>query len=222
LLYMLPEECISSVMSFTSPPDACRSSSVSTSFRSVAESDAVWGSFLPPQYQSIISRSADSSSLAFSSKKELYLRLCDHPLLIDDGRKVCICIYIRRLQRFVVSLCPHLTVPLTFNPELFVGEEEWKDMLHAISKGPRHCLDGSSLLLETDLFTRSQVSLSVSFFFFFPNRFCGFLIDFIHMQKTGSRRWRSFSVFVGWKSVERLILARCLQPRCIHLILCSR
>ncbi|KAE8009886.1 hypothetical protein FH972_006293 [Carpinus fangiana] len=89
LFYALPEECIASVLSFTSPPDACRSLSVSTNFRSAAESDAVWESFLPPQYKSIISRSADSSSsLSFSSsKKELYLRLCDHPLLIDEGRK---------------------------------------------------------------------------------------------------------------------------------------
>ncbi|XP_059440268.1 putative F-box protein PP2-B12 [Corylus avellana] len=88
LINVLPIECVASVLSFTSPPDACRSSSVSTSFRSAAESDAVWESFLPPQYKSIISRSADSSSsLCFSSKKELYLHLCDHPLLIDDGRK---------------------------------------------------------------------------------------------------------------------------------------
>jgi hypothetical protein len=79
---------IAGVLSFTSPPDACRSSSVSTNFRSAAESDVVWESFLPPQYKSIISRSADStSSLCFSSKKELYLHLCDHPLLIDEGKK---------------------------------------------------------------------------------------------------------------------------------------
>ncbi|XP_059439734.1 putative F-box protein PP2-B12 [Corylus avellana] len=87
LIYALPEECIASVLSFTSPPDACRSLSVSTNFRLAAESDAVWESFLPPQYKSIISRSAESSALCISSKKELYLRLCDHPLLIDEGRK---------------------------------------------------------------------------------------------------------------------------------------
>lgn len=88
LFYVLPEECIAGVLSFTSPPEACRSSSVSTIFRSAAESDTVWETFLPPQYQTIISRSADSSSLSFSSKKDLYLRLCDHPLLLDEGRKV--------------------------------------------------------------------------------------------------------------------------------------
>jgi hypothetical protein len=166
---MLPEECISSVMSFTSPPDACRSSSVSTSFRSVAESDAVWGSFLPPQYQSIISRSADSSSLCFSSKKELYLHLCDHPLLIDDGRKVYI--YSTPTPPFlIISLCIYIyiyiyvidiDVSLT-HAELLVGEKEREDMLHAISKGPRHCLDGYSQVLDMDFFARGQVSLSVS------------------------------------------------------------
>jgi hypothetical protein len=88
--YVLPEDCIASVLSFTTPSDACSSSSVSTNFRSAAETDAVWERFLPPQYRSIISRSADSSSLSSSSKKQLYLRLCDHPLLIDDGRKVYI------------------------------------------------------------------------------------------------------------------------------------
>ncbi|XP_041016497.1 F-box protein At2g02240-like [Juglans microcarpa x Juglans regia] len=87
LLDVLPEGCVANVLSFTSPPDACRSSCVSTTFRSAADSDAVWDRFLPPECQSIISRSADSSSILFSSKKELYLRLCDHPLLIDDGKK---------------------------------------------------------------------------------------------------------------------------------------
>jgi hypothetical protein len=156
LLYVLPQDCISSVMSFTSPQDACRSSSVSTSFRSVAESDAVWGSFLPPQYQSIISRSADSSSLCFSSKKELYLRLCDHPLLIDDGRKV---INIRRPPlhfslfhyAYICDCVIDIDVSLT-HAELLVGEKEREDMLHAISKGPRHFLDGYSQVLDMDFF----------------------------------------------------------------------
>ncbi|KAG6703314.1 hypothetical protein I3843_07G074200 [Carya illinoinensis] len=87
LFDVLPEGCVANVLSFTSPSDACRSSSVSTTFRSAADSDAVWDRFLPPECESIISCSADSSSLPFSSKKELYLRLCDHPLLIDDGKK---------------------------------------------------------------------------------------------------------------------------------------
>ncbi|KAB1219764.1 hypothetical protein CJ030_MR3G005773 [Morella rubra] len=83
----LPEGCIANVLSFTTPRDACRSSSVSTTFRSAAESDSVWDRFLPPECWSLMSRSVDSSSLRFSSKKELYLLLCDRPLLIDGGKK---------------------------------------------------------------------------------------------------------------------------------------
>ncbi|MCL7031153.1 hypothetical protein MKW94_023831 [Papaver nudicaule] len=103
----LPEGCISSILSLTSPRDACRSCLVSSVFKSAAESDALWEEFLPSDYREIIDRAsppppspsssspADSSStetssspgISFSSKKELYYRLCDEPLLIDGGRK---------------------------------------------------------------------------------------------------------------------------------------
>ncbi|TYI31210.1 hypothetical protein ES332_A05G437900v1 [Gossypium tomentosum] len=81
-LSALPLGCITLIISFTSPRDACRLSLVSTAFNSAAESDAVWGSFLPSQYQALI-----PSSLSFSSKKQLYLSLCENPLLIEAGRK---------------------------------------------------------------------------------------------------------------------------------------
>ncbi|XVE90538.1 hypothetical protein DITRI_Ditri20bG0085900 [Diplodiscus trichospermus] len=81
-LNALPQDCIATVLSFTSPRDACRLSLVSTTFKSAAESDPVWESFLPSKYQALI-----PSSLSFSSKKELYLSLCESPVLIDGGRK---------------------------------------------------------------------------------------------------------------------------------------
>ncbi|KAJ8752540.1 hypothetical protein K2173_004828 [Erythroxylum novogranatense] len=80
----LPEGCISSIISFTSPIDACKSSLVSSSFQSATESDIVWERFLPSDYQNIASRS--TTPLKFSSRKELFLRLCS-PVLIDGGRK---------------------------------------------------------------------------------------------------------------------------------------
>ncbi|KAI3960036.1 hypothetical protein MKW98_016760 [Papaver atlanticum] len=107
----LPEGCISSILSLTSPRDACRSCLVSSVFKSAAESDALWDEFLPSDYKDIIARasppppsSSSSSSpspspaadstytaattgISFSSKKELYYRLCNEPLLIDGGRK---------------------------------------------------------------------------------------------------------------------------------------
>ncbi|KAI3840610.1 hypothetical protein MKX03_004622 [Papaver bracteatum] len=84
----LPEGCISDILSLTTPPDVCRSSVVSTLFKSAADSDAVWEKFLPDDYQDIISRALRPvSSAATTSKKELYYRLCDDPLLIDGGSK---------------------------------------------------------------------------------------------------------------------------------------
>ncbi|KAK6917114.1 Phloem protein 2-like [Dillenia turbinata] len=84
----MPKKCISSILSLTSPEDAIRLSLVASNFRSAADSDAVWETFLPSDYKDIISRAFDfsSSSLIFESKKDLYLRLCDSPLLIDDGQ----------------------------------------------------------------------------------------------------------------------------------------
>ncbi|VFQ92649.1 unnamed protein product [Cuscuta campestris] len=80
----LPEGCIANALSLTSPRDACRLSLIASIFRSAAISDAVWERFLPPDYRDIISRSADAADLlASASKKDLYFRLCDFPVLID-------------------------------------------------------------------------------------------------------------------------------------------
>ncbi|OAY23416.1 putative F-box protein PP2-B12 [Manihot esculenta] len=85
----LPEGCISNVLSFTSPRDACTLSTVSSLFKNAAESDTVWERFFPKDFQSIIARADDHHSLLASSptKKHLFLRLCQNPILIDDGKK---------------------------------------------------------------------------------------------------------------------------------------
>ncbi|XP_017976172.1 PREDICTED: F-box protein PP2-B15 isoform X2 [Theobroma cacao] len=82
---MLPEDCLSAILSFTTPEDAFRSSLVSSTFRSAVDSDVVWESFLPPDYPEIVLSSV--SPLKFSSKKELFQCLCD-PVLIDGGNKI--------------------------------------------------------------------------------------------------------------------------------------
>ncbi|XP_062003689.1 putative F-box protein PP2-B12 [Rosa rugosa] len=82
----LPEGCIANVISLTTPPDACRLSSVSRSFRSAAESDAVWSRFLPPEIPTILSHSGPHAPSCRSKSKEFYLALCDNPVLIDDGK----------------------------------------------------------------------------------------------------------------------------------------
>lgn len=88
----LPLDCISNIVWFTSPRDACRSSLVSQIFRSAASSDLVWERFLPPDFRQIISQSESpassaSSSLYALSKKDLYFHLCHNPILIDNGKK---------------------------------------------------------------------------------------------------------------------------------------
>ncbi|GMI79355.1 phloem protein 2-B15 [Hibiscus trionum] len=80
-LDMLPESCVSVILSLTSPSDACKSSLVSTTFRSAADSDTVWRKFLPSDYREI----ECDKSFQFCSKKELYFHLCN-PLLIADGK----------------------------------------------------------------------------------------------------------------------------------------
>ncbi|KAM5576568.1 F-box protein PP2-B10-like [Rosa sericea] len=82
-LQALPEGCIANIISFTTPRDACRLSSLSRIFMSAAESDTIWYKFLPPEIHSLLSPSLYYLS---KSKKELYLALCDSPALIDEGK----------------------------------------------------------------------------------------------------------------------------------------
>ncbi|KAF8015956.1 hypothetical protein BT93_H1490 [Corymbia citriodora subsp. variegata] len=81
----LPESCVSAILSFVSPVEACRLSLVSATFLSAADSDVIWARFLPSDHVHIVSSSAAPGK--FSSKKELFLWLCLRPLLIDGGRK---------------------------------------------------------------------------------------------------------------------------------------
>ncbi|KAK6243003.1 hypothetical protein QUC31_009412 [Theobroma cacao] len=80
---VLPESCVAVILSLTSPADACKSSLVSSTFQSASESDSVWERFLPSDYGEIVSKASDN--LEFSSKKELYLLLCN-PVLVADGK----------------------------------------------------------------------------------------------------------------------------------------
>nr|GLL26549.1 F-box protein PP2-B13-like isoform X1 [Ipomoea trifida] len=83
-LGMLPEDCISCILCRTSPLDAFHLSLVSSTFRSAAGADSVWEGFLPSDYAQIVAKS--TVPLKFSSKKDLFLQLCNS-ILIDDGNK---------------------------------------------------------------------------------------------------------------------------------------
>ncbi|KAJ9542518.1 hypothetical protein OSB04_029024 [Centaurea solstitialis] len=83
----LPEGFVANALALTSPRDVCRLSLVCSVFRSAAEWDAVWEKFLPPDYQKILAEAGGGGGGGGCSKKELYLRLCDHPVFIDGGNK---------------------------------------------------------------------------------------------------------------------------------------
>ncbi|AEC05559.1 unnamed protein product [Arabidopsis thaliana] len=78
----LPEDCISKVISHTSPRDACVVASVSKSVKSAAQSDLVWEMFLPSEYSSLVLQSANHLS-----KKEIFLSLADNSVLVENGKK---------------------------------------------------------------------------------------------------------------------------------------
>ncbi|CAN1731598.1 F-box protein PP2-B10 [Linum perenne] len=87
----LPEECIVKILSYLGPKRSCRLAAVSRSFYSASQSDVLWESFLPANYRSVISQSSDQSLLTGGGdvlpKKQIFRRLCERPILIDQGKK---------------------------------------------------------------------------------------------------------------------------------------
>ncbi|KAE9589662.1 hypothetical protein Lal_00000543 [Lupinus albus] len=87
--FSLPEGCIASILSRTTPIDTCKLSLVSTTFYSASLSDSVWNTFLPNDYTNIISRSLSHTSLFSnsSSKKSIFQALSKRPIMIDNSTK---------------------------------------------------------------------------------------------------------------------------------------
>ncbi|XP_074324292.1 putative F-box protein PP2-B12 [Apium graveolens] len=111
----LKENCLSLILSFTSPRDTCRVSDVSTELRSASDLDELWNTFLPPDINQILRRSI--STLTYTSKKQLYFLLCDSAILLDDGNVIfrggCVldkgrCLDIRGKMK-IGMLSPHTT-----------------------------------------------------------------------------------------------------------------
>ncbi|VFR01735.1 unnamed protein product [Cuscuta campestris] len=83
---LMPEDCMVEILSRVPPHLACRSSLVSTAFRSAVESELLWDAFLPSDYPEILLRSVSPPVRVFRSKKELFVKLLS-PILIDGGHK---------------------------------------------------------------------------------------------------------------------------------------
>ncbi|TVU27759.1 hypothetical protein EJB05_19259, partial [Eragrostis curvula] len=78
----LPEELLSAAISRTSPRDACRAAAVSPAFRVAADSDAVWSCFQPSDPPPLAEGELEPAP---RSKKELFMRLTNNPVLLSDG-----------------------------------------------------------------------------------------------------------------------------------------
>ncbi|CAN6245665.1 unnamed protein product [Urochloa humidicola] len=80
----LPEDLLSASIARTTPRDVCRAAAVSPAFHAAADSDAVWSCFQPRDLPPL----ADGQlSPAPPSKKALFMRLSDSPVLLADGLK---------------------------------------------------------------------------------------------------------------------------------------
>ncbi|KAH7865631.1 hypothetical protein Vadar_009105 [Vaccinium darrowii] len=74
----LPKDLVSEILSRTSPHDVCQSSAISRRFKSVADSDDMWGKFLPSDISKMVYRGV------FATKKELYFRLANSFVLLNN------------------------------------------------------------------------------------------------------------------------------------------
>ncbi|KAK4750930.1 hypothetical protein SAY87_004412 [Trapa incisa] len=112
----LPGDCVSAVLSKTSPRDVGRLSAASSTFRSAAESEDLWEKFLPSNHLDIVARS--EAPVKFSTKKELFFGLCN-PRLVDNGRKA------RFLCWVDVSISLYFTF-LRIHPLFFYVKQSFK------------------------------------------------------------------------------------------------
>ncbi|PWA44328.1 F-box domain, Phloem protein 2-like protein [Artemisia annua] len=108
----LPEDCITHILSFGSPRDACRSMVLASIFKNAAESEVLWDKFLPPDYQEIVSKSV--CPIVYKSKKELFFKLCS-PLLIDGGLKTFSIDMVTGKKCYMLS-ARHLYIAWSSNP----------------------------------------------------------------------------------------------------------
>jgi F-box domain len=117
----LPQECLSHVISLTSPLDACVCSAVSRAFQSAADSDATWQCFLPPDYIPILAQAV--SPVEYASKKELYFQLCDHPTLISAGLMVILSLIplLVRLENVYFFVSHLILIKVSFHYNCITG-----------------------------------------------------------------------------------------------------
>ncbi|KAB1210741.1 F-box protein PP2-A13 [Morella rubra] len=81
----VPENCISTILTYLDPPEICKLARLNRAFRGASEANFVWASKLPSNYKFLVHKvlHEDPENLA---KKDIYARLC-RPSRFDDGTK---------------------------------------------------------------------------------------------------------------------------------------
>lgn len=80
----LPQDCIASILSRTSPKDVARLACVSSVYRDASNADSVWQMMLPPWYADVLAQAPDGAPTSTSSKKQAFTYLCNRVLLEND------------------------------------------------------------------------------------------------------------------------------------------
>lgn len=87
----LPADCLARVASLTSPGDTCRLAATAAVLREAADSDEVWGSFVPADCADILARwsTSDERRREGETNKGFFSQLCDSQVLLDGGKLAC-------------------------------------------------------------------------------------------------------------------------------------
>ncbi|XP_066326097.1 F-box protein PP2-B15-like [Miscanthus floridulus] len=149
----LPEVCLAQVIARTSPRDASRCAAVSPAFCAAADSDDVWGHFLPtrldldrllllppppPAPAAVAAKTSTKTTCSTDDhrkrkkKKDAYLGLCDAGALVDDGGEDCVRVWLEKATgaRCYALSARRLSLPWDD------GEFSWRWPPHPLSRFP--------------------------------------------------------------------------------------
>ncbi|MCO5597513.1 hypothetical protein L7F22_051591 [Adiantum nelumboides] len=84
-LERLPQDCLSLILSWTSPLDICRLACVSRSFAQAARSNVTWQNLLPSDYPNILRFSKPPTRLRDATDKREIFQWLAHAIVLVSG-----------------------------------------------------------------------------------------------------------------------------------------
>ncbi|WCJ36602.1 F-box protein PP2-A14 [Euphorbia peplus] len=102
----LPENCVSSILTYLDPPEICKLAGLNRTFNGASLSDLVWETKLPSNYKFLVLQVLQEDPLTLN-KKQIYSRLCQPNYFHDatkqvwlDKRsgKMCLCLSYKAMR----------------------------------------------------------------------------------------------------------------------------